>query len=116
MIPARLSCFLLVALMLVSGIAFGAARGQARIAGQLVICSGGAAVTVSVDAEGNPVREVRLCPDGILGAFAAMMPPALTVVLPQAARGLRSARPVHAGNHALWRPSLPARGPPYRFL
>ncbi|WP_172331616.1 hypothetical protein [Mangrovicoccus sp. HB161399] len=116
MIPARASSFLLVLLMAVSGISFGAARGQARIAGQMVICTGGAAVTVSVDAGGNPVREVHLCPDSILGALAAVIPPALLPLAPDV-RALPSRhRPAHPAAHALWRPALPARGPPLLLL
>ncbi|PIE11849.1 MAG: hypothetical protein CSA72_01650 [Rhodobacterales bacterium] len=41
----------------------GMARGQASVAGEMVICSGGAVVTVQVDADGNPVGPPHFCPD-----------------------------------------------------
>ena len=49
----------------------GAARGQAQVAGQMVICSGQGVVTITVDAEGNPTGPVHVCPDCVLSFLAA---------------------------------------------
>jgi len=56
------------------------ARGQTRIAGEIVICSGYGLTTISVDEDGNPVGPVHICPDMVLGLMAALevQPPTLT--------------------------------------
>ncbi|WP_138468007.1 hypothetical protein [Poseidonocella sp. HB161398] len=116
MSPLRPAAALLVLLMLVSGFSYGAARGQARAAGELVICAGGAAVTVRVDAEGQPVRDTHLCPDGIQGALSALLPPG-ALPAPRPA-GLRPG-PQRAGATVppgFRHPAVPPRGPPARLL
>ncbi len=55
-----------------SALGFGMARGQAPATGQMVICTGNGIVTISVDAEGNPVESHTLCPDAALGFWAAV--------------------------------------------
>ena len=42
------------------------ARGQATASGQMVFCSVGQVVTVSVDAEGKPVGPAHICPDCVM--------------------------------------------------
>jgi hypothetical protein len=69
--PGCLSLLLIVNLGL-SALGFGMARGQAPAAGQMVICTGNGIVTLSVDAEGNPVESHTLCPDAALGFWAAI--------------------------------------------
>ncbi|SFC35089.1 hypothetical protein SAMN04488094_10472 [Tropicimonas isoalkanivorans] len=61
-----------------SALGFGMARGQVPVAGQMVICTGNGIVTLSVDADGNPVASHTLCPDAALGFWApvAVQPPA----------------------------------------
>lgn len=68
-----LTLFLVLSLGL-STIGFGVARGQAPVAGEQVICTGLGAVTVAVDAGGNPVRSHGLCPDNAALFFAALLP------------------------------------------
>lgn len=47
------------------------ARGQASVAGSMTLCSGGGFITVAVDARGEPVGPVHICPDGIAAFIAA---------------------------------------------
>lgn len=53
----------LVLTVLLTAQVMGAARGQARVAGELVICSGQGVVTLRLDADGNPVDPPMICPD-----------------------------------------------------
>ena len=78
MILSRLFSLLLVLSLGLSTVGFGIARGQAPIAGEMVICTGQGMVTLSVDAEGNPIETHTLCPDAALVFFAAVAsePPA----------------------------------------
>ncbi|SDL80739.1 hypothetical protein SAMN04488026_11173 [Aliiruegeria lutimaris] len=71
MFCARLFSLLLVLSIGLSTVGFGVARGQAPATGQMVICTGMGTVTLSVDAEGNPVETHVLCPDAALVSFAA---------------------------------------------
>ena len=56
----RLSLILVLAL---TGLSLGAARGQAKVAGQIVLCSGESVVTVAGDDQGKPITRVLICPD-----------------------------------------------------
>jgi hypothetical protein len=56
-----------------STVGAGHARGQAQVAGHVVICSGHGIVTVPVDASGTPVERQVLCPDCVVSLHA---PPA----------------------------------------
>jgi hypothetical protein len=102
-----IALFLALALALTSQ-AFALARGQAAAAGEMVICSGGGFLTITVDAEGKPTGPAHLCPDA-LAAFGAVsilpvLPPVawpvtdrvtlpvVAVVLPGAALGHAQAR------------------------
>lgn len=67
--------FLLSALILATSVLMGAARGQARVAGEILLCRGGAVVSVSVDARGAPVTPPHPCPDCVLHAFGVGAPP-----------------------------------------
>lgn len=58
-----LLAFSLAILVAFTSQSLAVARGQAVASGQMVICSGGQVVTVSVDAEGNPVGPAHVCPD-----------------------------------------------------
>lgn len=100
----------ILATLLTAG-AVGAARGQAAAAGEIVICSGGAAVTVPVDADGNPTGPPHWCPDCALTLFAGL-PAAPVAAVPPATV---SAAPPATFRDRPWaaRAAAPlARGPP----
>lgn len=67
-------------ILAVTSLTMAVARGQARIAGEIVICTGYGITTVAVDEKGNPTGPVHLCPDMVLGMMAALdtPPPVLT--------------------------------------
>lgn len=68
----------ILATVLTAGVV-GAARGQAAAVGEMVLCSGGVAVSVPVDADGRPTGPPHWCPDCVASLFAAAVdPPALT--------------------------------------
>ncbi len=62
----------LILLLVVTGQTLGAARGQAQIAGEMVLCAGEFTTVVTVDAQGNPVKRVTLCPDMATGLMQAV--------------------------------------------
>lgn len=103
----------LVLMLVASGIALGAARGQLRVAGAVVLCTGSSTVQVQlIDAGGNPVSRTHICPDMALSLMAAVAQP-----VPDAgirAGGVRGVAPVpvpvlSAGRHLS---EARARGPP----
>jgi hypothetical protein len=61
--------------MVLTALTVGHARGQARVAGQIVLCIGTQVVTVSVDANGQPVTSTHTCPDGIMALGAPLVAP-----------------------------------------
>lgn len=63
-----------------------AARGQAMVEGQMVLCTGTGPQAVWVDAEGQPVDVPHLCPDCVLGLFAGYLSPVAPPLLRQAER------------------------------
>ncbi|MFD0978919.1 hypothetical protein [Tropicimonas aquimaris] len=70
----RLLSFVLILSLGLSSLGFGMALGRAPAVGEMVICTGYGAVTVSFDADGNPVESHGLCPDAALAFWAE--PPA----------------------------------------
>lgn len=60
---ARLLPLVLVAAMLLGAVHVGAMRGLAPAAGSIILCTGGQALRVAVDAKGQPVAPAPLCPD-----------------------------------------------------
>lgn len=101
----------LIAVLVLTGTALGAARGQAKIAGQMVICSGGSVMVVTVDRDGNPVERPQFCPDMALSLLAA------AAVDTPATHAIGVAQPIEfslAGSAAASRPvpALRARDPP----
>ena len=106
--------FLALALALLMGVTslgLGAARGQARIAGEIVICTGMGITVVTLDENGNPVGTPHICPDMALALLAA--PPFAPLVLLPPAGSARAAdlpEPAAAQGRAAPRPA--ARGPP----
>ncbi|PKP68815.1 MAG: hypothetical protein CVT82_13860 [Alphaproteobacteria bacterium HGW-Alphaproteobacteria-4] len=67
-----LSAIVLALLLAVTSMTMAVARGQARVAGEFVICSGYGLTTIKVDHNGNPVSEIHICPDMALGLMAAV--------------------------------------------
>ncbi len=104
------SAFAILATVLTAG-AVGAVRGQAMATGEIVICSGGGAVTIAVDAGGNPAGPPHWCPDCVLLLLAGVLPaPAMAGARVQASVTAPAALPVLPG--AVHARVPPARGPP----
>lgn len=102
----------LVLILVLSGAGLGAARGQLRIAGTVVLCAGEAVTVLTVDVNGRPVQRTHLCPDMALSLLAAVAnPPPLP--LPQAGIWLRlAAMPVPVAQPWRMAQAPRARGPP----
>lgn len=62
------------------------ARGQTRVAGEIILCLGGVTVAVAVDADGQPTGkstgQQQICPDCALHFIAALDLPDLHLALP----------------------------------
>ena len=103
---------LLIVTLVLTGLALGAARGQARIAGQVVICAGNAVTIMTVDKNGNPVEVPHFCPDMALSLLAAV---AVTAQMPapdQVALAVTQ-HPVLALQSSRDAPTARARAPPF---
>ncbi|MEM1430840.1 MAG: hypothetical protein AAGG09_15400 [Pseudomonadota bacterium] len=103
---------LLAAVLLVSAVGAGVARGYLPQAHAITICSGHGVVTILVDADGETVEQRVLCPDCIFKLLTALPPwaaegwhLALPAAISQLSNGLGIAR-----LPATWLPE--ARGPP----
>lgn len=110
--PVHSVFLLLLALLLgLTSQSLATARGETRIGEAVVICSGEGFVSVTLDAEGNPVGPAHLCPDMVLAFFAAMdMPP---VTLPQReGRTEKAVLPPGRAAAAQAAPAANARAPP----
>lgn len=77
----RSFALLLVLVLAASSVTMAVARGQTRVAGEIVICSGYGLTTIRVDATGSPVGTVHICPDMALALFAA--PDAVPLAFPR---------------------------------
>jgi hypothetical protein len=96
-----------------TSLTMAAARGQPRMAGSVILCTGTGAVAVAVDAEGNPVGPVHLCPDCVLSLLAATPVPVELSAPPLRLLGaLAALSPPRAA--ALAAPEAQSRGPPSR--
>lgn len=101
----------LACLIALTAVHVGMIRGQAKVAGSIVICSGGGAVNVAVDTDGNPVGPLHECPDCVVSVLAALDLPAVNPVhAPQPATALW-AEPSTAAR-SLVALTANARGPP----
>jgi len=74
--------FLALSLALIIALTSGAmavARGQTSAAGAIVLCTGTGPLSVQVDADGQPIGPLHICPDCALGLFdtASSTPPTL---------------------------------------
>ena len=104
----------LVLILVASGISLGAARGQLRAAGAVVLCAGGAMQVQLVDARGKPVARTHICPDMALSLMAAVGQPPPDAALRQG--GVWHLDPVPAPRLTAWLAvaDARARGPPAR--
>jgi hypothetical protein len=103
---------LLVLSLVLSTVGFGMARGQAPAVGQMVICTGHGIITVTIDADGNPVRTQTLCPDAALGLLAATAPVAPVALASKTSITWRSWPALTAVPRSEWYLPRAARGPP----
>ncbi|MFC2966515.1 hypothetical protein [Acidimangrovimonas pyrenivorans] len=66
-----------------TGLTMAVARGQARVAGKIVVCSGYGLTTIYVDENGKEVPKVHICPDCVLALMAALAVEAPQLVRPE---------------------------------
>ncbi len=101
----------LAAILAATSLTMAVARGQTRVAGEVVICTGYGVTTISVDANGNPVGPVHLCPDMVLGLMAALDTPPPVVTRPEGrVERIETPEPVRLSAQSA--PVARARGPP----
>jgi len=109
---SRLILILVLPVFLASSVTMAVARHQPRVAGEVWLCSGTGMVAMAVDADGNPVGPMQLCPDctltlsGLEGGADLLSEP-LLLVLP-----VRYLAPVALALPGDPLPLPPARGPP----
>jgi len=88
-------------------------RGQSVAVGAVVLCIGGGAVTVPVDADGNPTGPAHLCPDCMAAQFTAPVPGVALPLRPAARLMMLAARLAPPATlPASPRVHAPARAPP----
>ncbi|HRO16411.1 MAG TPA: hypothetical protein PLL33_15505 [Paracoccus sp. (in: a-proteobacteria)] len=101
----------LILVLAFTGLSLGAARGQTQIAGQVVLCAGGAITVQLVDRDGQPVERVQICPDMALSLLSALdSPPMLPHVDAPAVRFVPAVSPQVAEGRGLR--LRQGRGPP----
>lgn len=105
----RLFAFVLALLVALTSQELAAARGH--VGQEVVLCTGGGLVTVTLDENGKPTGPAHFCPDGVgnfiatATALPAIDPPLVRIgQLTQAPNPEGRAQPVHI--------AYPARGPP----
>lgn len=109
--PNLFRLFLIAVLVLTSQV-LGSARGQAKIAGMAVLCAGEAVITVQVDADGQPVKIVTICPDMALSLMQGLDHLATLPPRRETAHVLHAV-PLSAPLRAMTRVALRARDPPF---
>jgi hypothetical protein len=94
----------------VASVALAVSRGQAAGLSDLVICSNGSVVTLTLDAQGNRVERPHHCPDCLVVSADAPVP--VSAPLFQAAESLLmfSVSPPDVAGRSV--PRAAARGPP----
>lgn len=95
-----------------ASIGFVQARHLAAGAQTLVICTGYGLVSITIDADGNPVEHTLPCPDCVMPVVAGLFDPELMPVVLSRAYGVQwdSGAPVlHAAAAGFWARS---RAPP----
>lgn len=108
--------WLLSALIFVTSAQMAVARGNAMMAGQIVICNGYGLKVINVDADNQPIGPVHYCPDCALSFMDLVTPGLPDVCDPSRVSAARFAA-IHAHPH---QPdchlAVPARGPPVYSL
>jgi hypothetical protein len=102
----------LALVLALTSVSMAVARGQVAAGERIVICTGAGLVTIEIDAEGNPVGPVHICPDCALGLIAAAATPSVVVArpAPRAADPLPVSAPAALFVQSARSP--PVRGPP----
>lgn len=102
--------FALCLIVLATSVTQAIARGQ-MASGQMVqLCAGGEAVTMLMDAQGNPVDPAQPCPDCL--ALTASVPPATNAVIRPIGPAQRLLPPAPDTLVVSAVPCACARGPP----
>lgn len=63
----------LALVLAVTSLSAAAAHGRTTVGQDVVICSGGAVVTITIGADGQPIKRQDVCPDYALAMFAAVL-------------------------------------------
>jgi hypothetical protein len=106
-----LAAILFAAVLAATSLTMAVARGQMRVAGEIVLCTGEGPLTVAVNERGEPVGPMVICPDMALGLLAAVAAPQPQVSRPEGVARLRAA--VTVARMAAQAAPLPrSRGPP----
>lgn len=107
----RAVALMLVLLLSATGVLLGAARGQARVAGHVVLCTGAAVTLQAIDVNGQPVQRAAICPDMALSLLSALDVPPVILPAPEGTRAkIASVRSDLPSGAALFR--MQPRGPP----
>lgn len=72
----HISALMLACALALASIGFAQARHHAGDAQTLVICTGYGLVSITIDADGNPVEQTMPCPDCVLALHALLPEPA----------------------------------------
>lgn len=112
-----LTAFLLSLLLTVTSVTMAVARADEPMAGQtLTLCADGGTVTVTLDANGNPMPpHVHLCPDCLSAVGAATMPGPLVAPARPLTRATLLPLPQPRILASLARQTAHARDPPALF-
>jgi len=106
-----ISAIALSLLIALTSASMAVARGQTSVAGQMVICTGYAYVTVDVDSEGQPVGPRHICPDCALSLLNALTTP-FAFEMPEFVSGQAVVVEKEIGMSGAALFALQARGPP----
>lgn len=108
-----LTALLLSLVLAVASVSMAVARGAAPMGESVALCIDGQAVTVTLDATGEPVSTPPyLCPDCVGAATAFDLPAAMSLPAPPIRTGRAKAAEPQGAQPVRFRLSLTARGPP----
>ncbi|MCC5993061.1 MAG: hypothetical protein JJT99_11100 [Rhodobacteraceae bacterium] len=89
----HISALMLACALALASVGFVQARHHAADAQTLVICSGYGLITITIDADGNPVEQTMPCPDCTLVLYAMLAEPAPVLARDIAARQIGATPP-----------------------
>mgnify|MGYP001801645745 CR=1 FL=1 len=107
----RCVALLLILTLVLTSQAFAVARGQAAVAGEMVLCIGHLTVTVEVDADGNPLETRPACEQCLAAALTALTAQDVGPAAPRTLTQATWADP-NAPQGLTYAQSQSARGPP----